>query len=72
MDFLRSRAIPPLILAFAAPVAHAACESLDGTYRYQATAPVDGRTPYLSDLTLGPERRKLMRSEAPARKQGLS
>jgi len=72
MDLFRPRAIPALIALLAMPVAHAACEGLDGTYRYQGASPVDGRTPYLSDLTLGPERRKLMRSAAPAKKQGLT
>ena len=67
MDLFRPRAIPALIAALAATGAHAACEALDGTYRYEAAALVDGRPRYLSDLTLGPERRRLMRSEGTTR-----
>ena len=71
MDFFRTRAVPALIALIAASGAHGACEALDGTYRYEATALVEERPRYLSDLTLGPERRKLMRSEAPTRGEGL-
>ena len=73
MDFLRPRAIPALIAALAIPLSHAACEALNGTYRYQSTAPVEGLPRYLSDLTQGPERNKLMRSESSGGKsQGLA
>ncbi len=73
MDLLRSRAIPALIAALAATASHADCEALNGTYRYEAVAPVEGRPRYLSDLTFGPERRKIIRTEAPAASgQGLS
>jgi len=72
VDLFRARAIPALIAVLAAPGAHATCEALNGTYRYESAAPVEGRPRYLSDLTLGPERRKLMVSEGgPARVQGL-
>jgi hypothetical protein len=71
MDLFRTRAIPALIAALAALPSHAACEALNGTYRYDAAALVDGRPRYLSDLTLGPERRKLMKTEAPTKAEGL-
>jgi hypothetical protein len=73
MDLLRPRAIPALIASLAATVALADCEALNGTYRYEAVAPVEGRPRYLSDLTMGPERRNIVRAEAPAtRSQGLA
>ncbi|HET9653671.1 MAG TPA: hypothetical protein VFP36_15835, partial [Usitatibacter sp.] len=59
--------------ALAAAGAHAECEALNGTYRYEAVAPVQGRPRYLSDLTLGPERRRIIRTEAPVtRGEGLA
>jgi hypothetical protein len=62
MDLFRTRAIPALIAALLATGAHAACEALNGTYRYEAGI-VDMRARYLGDLTVGPERRKLMKTE---------
>jgi hypothetical protein len=70
VDLFRTRAIPALIGALTLTGAHAACDNLNGTYRDDAGL-VDARARHLSDLTLGPERRRLIRTEAPTKAQGL-
>ena len=67
MDFLGPRAIPALIAAASLhPLAAGAadCAALDGTYRYESAATAGASPRYLSDLTLGPERRKLFQMDA--------
>ena len=72
MDLFRPRAIPALIAGLAIFTSHAACEALNGTYRYESTAPVEGLPRYLSDLTQGPERSKLMKQESAGKAQGFA
>ena len=65
MDFLGPRAIPALIALAALPAAGADCSALDATYRFES-APGKGEEPrYLSDLTLGRDRNKLVKMEKP-------
>lgn len=67
MDVFRPRAIPALTFAIACCASHAACEALNGTYKYEVPAAAGELRPhYLSDLTLGPERNKLVRTERPS------
>ena len=72
MDLLRPRAIPALIACMAVFASHAACEALNGTYAYQSSAPVEGMPRYLSDLTQGPERGKLIKQESAGKAQGFA
>ena len=63
MDFLRPRAVPALIAALAAVASHAACEGLNGKYRYEAAPAADGRPHYLSVFARGRDILKVTRQE---------
>ena len=73
MDLVRSRAIPALIAALAAPALASAddCPGLEGTYRYQSAAQAGQEPRKLSELTLGPGNNKLFRVDKPGSKAGL-
>jgi hypothetical protein len=74
MDFLRTRAIPALsaLLCAHAFAADADCSKLDGRYRYEAVAPVNGQPRYLSYFATGSEARKLTRTDNQGTKPDLS
>jgi hypothetical protein len=65
VDFIRTRAVPPLI-ACLIPIAAAAadCSSLNGTYRDEEASPVGAERHYLSDLTMERGRAKLFQVES--------
>jgi hypothetical protein len=73
VDFLRTRAIPPLIACLACACASAAdCSSLNGTYRDEEASPGGAERHYLSDLTMERGRDKLFHVERGAGPGGLS
>ena len=72
MDLLRARAIPALIAVLAVTGTHAACDALNGTYSDESVAPIEGIPRHLSDLTVGPDRRKLVRQESGGKAQGFA